>query len=104
MMREVLRHPLRFVGDHRFTRAQASNYLDEDLDADGRERVEQHSHVCPPCMRLLAGLRRTLSALSTLRDLDSPTGHGDHRVSDGVLARLRDEPDRVASCEPGDNS
>lgn len=99
MMREALLHPLRFAGDHRFTRAQASNYLDDDLDGHGRERVEQHTHVCPPCMRFLAGLRRTVSALNTLRDTEtraSPTGTG---VSEGILARLRDEPDPATGAD-----
>lgn len=92
-MREALLHPLRFAADHRFTRAQASNYLDDELDMPGRRRVEQHAHVCPPCMRFLAGLRRTVSALNTLRDTETSTSAADTGVSDGVLARLREEPD-----------
>lgn len=102
MMREALRHPLRFAGDHRFTRAQASNYLDDELDGHDRERVDQHTHMCPPCMRLLAGLRRTVSALNALRDAESPRSPGDRGVSEGVLARLREEPDATGDGSDDD--
>lgn len=98
MMREALLHPLRFAGDHRYTRAQASNYLEGELDARSRERVEHHAHACPPCMRLLTSLRRTVSALRTLRDGPSSSLPG---VSESVLARLRDEPARDTGRDTG---
>ena len=90
MMRAVLLHPVRFHRDHRFTRAQASAYLDGDLGPDDRGRIESHTHMCPPCARFMAGLRRTVSALGKLRGTETLRVS----VSDGVLARLRDEPDR----------
>ncbi len=89
MMRAVLAHPLRFHRDHRFTRTHASAYLDGELDPRDRGRVESHTHLCPPCARFLAGLRRTVSALGQLRSTQPPVGG----VSEGVLARLRNEPD-----------
>ncbi len=67
----VLLHPLRFHRDHRFTRTQASAYLDGELGADDRGRVDSHTHLCPPCARFMAGLRRTVSALGWLRDAES---------------------------------
>ncbi len=91
MMREALAHPMRFVGDHRFTHAQASNYLDEDLDTAARRRVEHHAHVCPPCMRFVESLRRTVSALNGLGDSDRATSATDMSAGDAVIARLRDE-------------
>jgi len=42
----------------------------------------------------MAGLRRTVSALGTLRGTETPS------VSDGVLARLRDEPDDDGAAAP----
>jgi len=88
MLRAVLLHPVRFHRDHRFTRTQASAYLDGDLGPDDRGRIESHTHMCPPCARFMAGLRRTVSALGKLRGTETPRVS----VSDGVLARLRDEP------------
>ena len=84
-MRGMLRHPLRFVRDHRFTRSHASDFLDGDLDDGGRHRVEEHAGMCPPCRHFLDSLRRTLGELRGLRE---PAG-GD--VASGVIARLRDE-------------
>jgi anti-sigma factor RsiW len=85
MMRTVLRHPIQFHRDHRFARSEASAFLDGDLDQDGHRRVEEHAQACPPCARFLASLRRTVTALHTLRDSETPT------VAEGVLERLRNE-------------
>ena len=88
MIRAVLLHPLRFHRDHRFTRTQASAFLDGELGPDDRGRIESHTHICPPCARFMAGLRRMVSALGRLRNTEAPQVS----VSDSVLARLRDEP------------
>ena len=84
-MRAMLRHPVRFVRDHRFTRSHASDFLDGELDDDGRHRVEEHAGMCPPCRQLLDSLKRTISELRGLRE--PPAGD----VASGVIARLRDE-------------
>ena len=53
----VMRRPafsgLRFVLDHRFTRAHAPDYLDGELDPAERRRVERHTSVCPKCRQAL---------------------------------------------------
>ncbi len=85
MMRAALRHPIRFHRDHRFTRSEASSFLDGDLDQDGRRRVQEHTHVCPACARFVASLRRTVAALHDLR------GSENAAVADGILMRLRNE-------------
>jgi anti-sigma factor RsiW len=91
MMRAILLHPVRFHRDHRFTRTRASAYLDGELDSEDEARVDAHTHRCPPCAKFVAGLRRTISALGQLRSRDAAAS-----VSDGVLARLREEPDSDA--------
>ncbi len=96
MMRAALLHPVRFHRDHGFTRAQASAYLDGELGAHDRRHIESHAHVCPPCARFMAGLRHTVSALGKLRG----TQTSDVSVSDGVLARLREEPHDDGSGAP----
>ncbi|MGI8844758.1 MAG: anti-sigma factor family protein [Thermoleophilaceae bacterium] len=63
----ALRHPVRHHRDHRFTVANASAYVDGDLDAVAHRRVRAHTHTCPKCRELLASLRRTLTGLGTLR-------------------------------------
>jgi len=84
----LLRHPVRFPRDHRFTLAHASDYLDGDLDAAGRERVERHAGLCPKCRELLESLGRTVAAL---RELGSPRAAAPAAagVAPGIVARLR---------------
>lgn len=71
--------------DHRFTRTHASEYLDGELSATSRRRVERHSSVCPQCRELLASLRRMLQALPGLGATSQAS------VADGVVERLRRE-------------
>ncbi len=87
MMLAMLRHPLAFRRDHRFTMERASEFLDGELTPRDRARLEHHAHVCPMCSRFLASLRRTVSALSRLGQAPGPSGS----VTGGVLDRLRAE-------------
>ena len=80
--------PLRmlfFLRDHRWTRRHLSDYIDGDLDAHERDRVERHVGMCPQCRRLLETLKRTVAGLMGLRE--DPTGE----VADSVIERLRAE-------------
>jgi anti-sigma factor RsiW len=43
-----------------------SEYLDGELSAAGRTRIERHLGECVECRRLLTGLRRTLDGLHRL--------------------------------------
>ncbi len=87
MMRSMLRHPVRFWRDHRLAVAHASDYIDDDLDPADRERIAAHAEICPPCNRLLASLRRTVTGLRSLGGERDGTPGG---VADSVIARLRD--------------
>ena len=81
----MLRHPIRFMLDHRYTRAHASEFVDGELDARDHRRVDEHAGMCPPCRRFVASLRHTVEALIGLRT--QPDGG----VADDVIRRLRDE-------------
>lgn len=89
MMREMMLHPLQFTSDHRFTRSHASDFIDGDLDATQQARVETHAHLCPPCARFLATLRRTVAALGDLGKAPPEASP----VAGGVIARLRTDAD-----------
>jgi hypothetical protein len=54
---------LRFWREHRFTRGNASSYVEGELAAHERRRVERHAGLCPQCRRFLATLRGMLRAL-----------------------------------------
>ena len=63
-----------------------SDYLDGELAADGRTRMERHLSECQECRRLLDGLRRTVAAVGRL----SGRGEGvdSERLAASVLVRL----------------
>jgi len=84
-MRAMFRHPVRFLLDHRYTRAHASEYIDGELGAHGHHRVDEHTGICPRCARLVESLRRTVEGLMGLRT--QPAGG----VAEDVIRRLRDE-------------
>lgn len=88
-------HPVRFMSDHRFTRAHASDYLDGALGVAARARIDQHTHVCPACLRFLDSLRRTVAALHSLLALPLPVPSA---VGERALARLRGVPDAGPTC------
>jgi anti-sigma factor RsiW len=85
-MRRLVFPGPRFVRDHRFAHAHASDYLDGELGPAERRRVERHTSVCPKCRQALESLRRTLTALRGLRSERRDD------VAAGVIDRLRRAP------------
>jgi anti-sigma factor RsiW len=63
-----------------------SDYLDGELAAGGRTRMERHLSECEECRRLLDGLRRTVDTVRRL----SARGEGvdSERLAALVLVRL----------------
>jgi anti-sigma factor RsiW len=75
----------RFMREHRWTQDHLSDYLDGDLGANERQRVEKHVHWCPECRRVLESLRRTLKGLMELRATSAES------IAPSVIDRLRRE-------------
>ena len=75
----------RFMREHRWTHAHLSAYLDDELAAGERARVDGHVRLCPECRRVLRTLRRTIQELMQLRPKPSES------IADGVIDRLRTE-------------
>ena len=64
-----------------------SGYLDGDLAARARARMERHLGECHDCRRLLAGLRVVVDGLHRLR---APSGGADAvQIASAVRLRLR---------------
>jgi anti-sigma factor RsiW len=84
MIRRLL-HRRQFMREHRWTHAHLSDYVDQELDPSGRNRVEKHVGVCPQCRRVLATLRRTLRELRELGASQRPD------LADGIIERLRNQ-------------
>jgi anti-sigma factor RsiW len=83
-MSDIL-HRVRFWLDHRWAPRRMSDYLDADLSAGRRRRLERHVGECEACRRLLADLRTMLAGLRGLR---SPSEEAD-AVQIAAAVRLR---------------
>jgi anti-sigma factor RsiW len=88
-MNELL-HRARFRRDHRWAPGRMSAYLDGELPASRRSRLERHLVECSECRRLLAGLKVVLQALHGLPAAAGPadaTG-----IAASVRRRLSEPP------------
>jgi anti-sigma factor RsiW len=75
-----------FWRDHRWAPERMSAYLDGELLARQRQRMERHVGECSVCRRLLGGLRLVVDALQRL---PTPEGGRDPvQLAGSVRARL----------------
>jgi anti-sigma factor RsiW len=81
-------HELRFRRDHRWTPPHMSAYLDSELSAWARSRLEHHTADCPECRSLLGDLRRMLALLRTAPSPEPVAGAP--AIASAVLARLHE--------------
>ena len=86
----ALLRKLRFRRDHRWTPAQLSAYLDDELGANARRRVVRHAADCPECGGLLNSLRRLIGALASAPPPEP--------VAERLVARFRE----TLQHQPGD--
>ena len=75
----------RFMREHEWTHEHLSDYLDDELAARERERLEEHVGVCPQCRRVLATLRKTMAGLRSLMSPAPP------RLADSVISRMNEQ-------------
>ena len=79
----------RFERDHQWAPEHMSGFLDGDLTARARTRMERHLAECGDCRRLLAGLRAVVDGL---RRLSAPGGGLDAVQIAGLVRGRLDEP------------
>ncbi len=80
---------VRFRRDHQWTTAHLSDFVDGDLSARGRSRLQRHVDKCPDCYRALVTLQRMLDRLHRL-----PPPHAvAPDIAAAVRRRLREQPE-----------
>jgi hypothetical protein len=84
-----LRHELRFRRDHRWSPRHMSAYLDQDLSARGRARLERHTAECLDCRGVLGDLRQMLALL---RGVTAPVPVADGPATATAVLRRLHEP------------
>jgi anti-sigma factor RsiW len=80
--------------DHRWSPRRMSDYIDAEIDAGDRARLDRHVRDCPECRDLLSSLQSMVSTLGSLpgRPAESVAG----AVLAGVHERLDAGDDRPA--------
>ncbi|HLG08002.1 MAG TPA: zf-HC2 domain-containing protein [Gaiellaceae bacterium] len=71
------------------TRALMSDYVEGELDADVRKRVERHVRFCHRCHTVLGNLRNTVGRLRGLRDA-APAGEHPDAVASRIAQDWRE--------------
>ena len=71
------------------TRALMSDYVEGELDADVRKRVERHVRFCHRCHTVLGNLRNTVGRLRGLRDA-APAGEDPDAVASRIAQGWRE--------------
>jgi anti-sigma factor RsiW len=67
-----------------------SHYIEGDLSAAARDRLEHHTEICPKCRRALRTLATLVLGLRRLRPVERPGLAGE------VVERIRREPAETA--------
>jgi len=81
-----------FRRDHRWAPLRMSDYLDGELAARGRRRLERHVRDCEECRAVLRGLTQMLEKLHAVH---VPGGRPEPReLAARVRERLREHPER----------
>ena len=69
---------------------EISNYLEDDVDASFRSRMDEHFQTCSACRSLLEGTRNVIQLYSDERMIEVPSGFGSrlqHRLAQGRRTR-----------------
>jgi anti-sigma factor RsiW len=87
-----LTHDLRFRRDHRWTPRHMSAYLDSELPAGARVRLERHTAQCPECRSVLGDLTRMLELIQNAVS-PAPVA-GVPAIASAVMRRLHEPAER----------
>ena len=72
-------------------RALMSDYVDDEIDDENRQKVEKHVGFCQPCRTVLNNLRHTLTRLGVLKDSTPPEVDDPDVVAERVRESWREQ-------------
>ncbi|MBV6430304.1 MAG: hypothetical protein IANPNBLG_00413 [Bryobacteraceae bacterium] len=75
---------------------QLSEYLDRQLPADLCDQIDAHIEACPPCVRFVESLRKTMELCKDLKEEEKPAPLPDQAISDLRLAYQKFSRERNA--------
>ncbi len=75
--------------EHRFSQENLSAYIDQQLTASDRARVERHLQACEACQQELTALRRTIALVSQAPRMHAPRSFALPRTMQPLQARQR---------------
>jgi len=73
---------------------EISNYIEGDLDAELRSRVERHLNECRPCAAVLEGAQNVIRLVGEKRAFQVPVGFSE-RLYQRVAAEIAEEERRI---------
>jgi hypothetical protein len=60
---------------------ETSNYLDQEITAELRQRMDHHFHGCQRCSAVLDGTRNVVALIGDERSFSIPPGFGERLYS-----------------------
>jgi anti-sigma factor RsiW len=82
-------------GDHDFSQRHLSHYVEGDLSARARRRLERHAAECPDCsqgIRAMKALLRLIARIDRPHELQAPASVFDRVRADAIASPA--EPQR----------
>jgi anti-sigma factor RsiW len=88
---KLLWRRLNMYRDHRWAMRHFSDYVDGELSARQKRRLEGHGGICPQCRHAIRTLKKLLITLSGLRQDDEETRQAAEQATHAALEQIRRE-------------
>jgi anti-sigma factor RsiW len=83
------------TGDHEWVQRHVSHYLEGDLTARARRRLERHAAECPECsrgIRAMKGLLRLIARVDRPGEIQAPASVFDRVRAEAITSSGKPDP------------
>jgi hypothetical protein len=87
--------PFSRAGDHDWSQRHLSHYLEADLTARARRRLERHAAECPDCSRGIRAMKALLGLIARIdrpRDIHAPASVFDRVRAEATTSSPKSDP------------